>query len=261
MTFKTIVLCLCLGLGMLGSAAEAQNVKVTRDDLIELIGELPEMNGTRAYLEKQGFEGEKLQLGLEHERKLMNDKQVAGYIADRILAVYDGNLPSGWAPQGLLGPLFNNGYTHLSTSDKAFYFQVQKSLLQAMTTRDCGLVIKGRMSPRRLEQTVGKAEARMSTSTLKRYYELQRRAINMGVTRAPKTLSPTDSARIQEKINKDLRARIEGDPALKPAGIAFANMNRATPAQACQAGVLFYDVALDRKGRDLQHALLYLNQE
>jgi len=116
------------------------------------------------------------------------------------------------------------------------------------------------MSERRLDRAVSQAEARLSPATLKRYYQLQRAAIRSGVSKAPKTLSPADSARIQERLNASLRSRIEQDPSLSAAGAAFENMNRASAAGACQAGMLYYDVALQMKGRDLDHALLFLNE-
>ncbi len=255
---KIVLLCLMLGLG--GMAA-AQDSPATREDIIELMGQLPDMSGMRERLTAQGFSGEKLALAEEHERRLMTDKAVTGYIADRLIAVYDGNLPRAWAPQGLIAPLFDNGYTHLPTSDKALYYKVQLAILNSMQPRECGLLVKGRMSEQRMDRLVGQAEARLSAPTLKRYYALQREAIRNGISRAPKTLSPADSARIQEKINETLRLRVEADPALRSIGSAFDNFNRAKPAHACEAVKLYYDVVLKMKGRDLQHALIYLHEE
>jgi len=253
---KIVLICLMLGLG---GAAVAQSGPSTREDIIELMGQLPELNGMRERLAAQGFSGEKLALAEDHERRLMTDEAVTGYIADRLIAVYDGNLPRAWAPEGLIAPLFDNGFTHLSTADKTLYFQVQLAVLNSMRPRDCGLLIKGRLSEQRAGRLVGQAESRLSTSTLRRYYALQREAIRSGINRAPRTLSPADSARIQEKINETLRQRIEADPALRPIGAALGNLNRATPVHACGAAKLYYDVVLKMKGRDLQHALIYLN--
>ncbi len=257
----TVILTVMI-LAIFGSAsfAVAQQPSVTRAELVELIGKLPELNDTKLSLQRQGFSGDKLALALDHENRMMRDKVIAGYIADRLLALNNGNLPSGWAPNGLVSPLFSSGYTNLSRGDKAFYWKVQRSLLAAMTTRDCGLIVKGRMNETRLERTISQAEARLSAATLKRYYQVQRNAIRTGVSRSPKTLSPADSARIQEKINQVLRARLDSDATLAPAAGAFDNMNRASAGAACQAGILFYDVALGLSGRDLDHALLYLNE-
>lgn len=260
MHLKAIFICLTLGLALFGNMSAAQQQAPTRSDLIDLIGQMPELSRTREELSKLGYKGEQLDLAVEHEQQLLKDKVVAGYIADRLLALYNGNLPTAWAPEGLISPLFDVGYTNLSRSDKAFYYQVQLALLKAMPTRDCGLIIKGRMSERRLDRAVSQAEARLSPATLKRYYQLQRAAIRSGVSKAPKTLSPADSARIQERLNASLRSRIEQDPSLSAAGAAFENMNRASAAGACQAGMLYYDVALQMKGRDLDHALLFLNE-
>ena len=260
MRLRAIFICLVLGLATSGTIATSQEEALKRSDLIELMGKIPEMSRVRERLEKQGYTGRKLDLAVDHETRLMNDKVVAGYFADRLIALYNGNLPPGWAPDGLIGPLFEAGYTNLPRREQVFYFQVQRSLLQAMETRDCGLLMKGRMTERRLERVLGSAESRLSADTLKRYYQLQRTAIRTGVSRAPRKLSPADSARIQERLNMALRARIEGDESLASVGAAFENMNRASAAQACQAGIVFYETALSLKGRELEHVLLYLNE-
>lgn len=260
MYFKPLFAVLIVSLIGFSNPVQAQQPAVSRGELIELIGKLPELNGSKQALSRQGFKDDKLAIAFDHQNRLMGDKVVAGYIADRLLAVSNGNLPSGWAPDGLISPLFSSGYTNLSRGDKVFYWQVQQTVLKAMPTRECGLLVKGRMNEARTERVVGQAEARLSTSTLKRYYEIQRKAIRIGVSRGPKALSPQDAARTQEKINQTLRDRISSDPALAQVGSAFDNMNRASPANACQAGILFYDVALSLRGRDLENALLFLNE-
>ena len=258
---KALFAWLALSLALCSGVSVAQEQTApTRADLIRFIGQMPELSGTREALARQGYQGRQLDLAVDHEEKLLNDKVIAGYIADRLIGLYNGNLPTGWAPDGLIMPLFATGYTNLPRGDKVYYFKVQAAILRAMPANDCGLVIKGRMSNRRLERAFGQAEARLSPDTLQRYYQLQRTAIRSGVSKAPRTLSPADNARIQERLNAAVRTRVETDPNLKGAGKALENMNRASSANACQAGLLFYDTALSMTGRDLDHVLLYLNQ-
>ncbi|QGX96907.1 hypothetical protein EI983_00870 [Roseovarius faecimaris] len=260
MYLKALFTCLTLIMATLSGASLAQQSPPTRTELIEFIGQIPELKGTREAMAQLGYKSPQLDLVVDHEQRLWNDKVIAGYVADRLIGLYNGNLPNGWAPEGLIAPLFDSGYTNLSRSDKIFYFKVQSAILNAMSVNECGLIIKGRMSERRLERTISRAEARLSADTLKRYYQLQRTAIRTGVSKAPKTLSPADSARIQEKLNAAVRSRIESDPNLKGVAAAMENMNRASTTNACQTGLLYYDTALSMKGRDLDHVLLYMNE-
>lgn len=261
MSLKTFCAGLCLAAGLVlgtpGGHAAAQESAALRAEIIEFIKQLPEISGTRERLIRQGFSGEKLELAVEHERLILEDRVVTGYIADRLIALYDGNLPRAWAPDGLIGPLFDNGFTHLSVSDMAYYFKVQLAMLQNMPVRDCGMVVKGRISEQRMERVMGQTEARLSAPTLSRYYGIIRKAIHTGVTRQPKLLSPADDARIQERINQKIRERIETDDSLDAR--TFEALGRASAQDACRAGSLFYEIVLEMKGRDLQHALLYLH--
>jgi len=117
---KAIFICLTLGLALFGNMSAAQQQAPTRSDLIDLIGQMPELSRTREELSKLGYKGEQLDLAVEHEQQLLKDKVVAGYIADRLLALYNGNLPTAWAPEGLISPLFDVGYTNLRAAIRHF---------------------------------------------------------------------------------------------------------------------------------------------
>lgn len=259
MPVKALIAGLCMGLMCLVSPATAQSAQNTRNEIIRLLGQLPEIAPVRGQLMAQGFEGEKLALAEAHSKRIMTDPLIAGYIADRLIALYDGNLSAASATEGLIAPLYESGITHLPLRELVYYHKVQRVLLDGMSTRDCGMLVKGQMRPARMEDVLGRAEARLSARTLRDFYRIQYKAMRLGVTRAPKQLSPAESGRIQGVIFDTLRARVESDKNARALTNTFENFDRASNASACSAAKLFTDTVLDLKGRDLQQALLYLS--
>ncbi len=258
MPLKPLIAAIFLGLVVTASPGVAQSAKDSRDEIIDLLGRLPEIAPLRDQLIEQGFRGEKLVLVEEHTRLMMNDKVVAGYIADRLIALYDGDLSAGVATEGLVAPLYDSGVTHLSLPEMRFFHQMQRALLDAMSARNCGLIVKGQMRPQRMEDLLGRAEARFSVKTLRTYYRIQRKAVRLGVTRAPKQLSPRDRARTEQRIAEALRARVQSKENARGMARTFENLTSSRPVAACEAGKLFADVILEMEGKDLRDALLYL---
>jgi hypothetical protein len=258
MPLKPLIALVFLAFAIVAGPGATQTARDSREQIIELLGRLPEIAPVRDKLRDQGFRGEKLALAEEHSRLMMNDKLVAGYIADRLIALYDGDLSAGVATEGLIAPLYDSGITHLPLAEMKFFHQMQRALLDGMSQRDCGLIIKGQMPPQRMEDTLGRAETHFTLTTLRTYYRIQRKAVRLGVTRAPKQLSPMDRARIEQTIAKALRAGVAAEENAKPLARTFDNLDRARPVEACAAGKLFADVILDMKGQDLRNALLYL---
>ena len=258
MPLKPLIALVFLALATVAGQGVAQTAKDSREQIIDLLGRLPEIAPVRDQLMAQGFRGEKLALAEEHTRLMMNDKLVAGYIADRLIALYDGDLSAGVATEGLIAPLYDSGITHLPLAEMKFFHQMQRALLDGMSQRNCGLIVKGQMRPQRMEDTLGRAETHFTLKTLRTYYRIQRKAVRLGVTRAPKQLSPMDHARIEQTIAQALRARVASDENAKALARTFDNLDRARPIAACAAGKLFADVILEMNGKELRLALLYL---
>ncbi|MRU15115.1 hypothetical protein FDP25_06695 [Roseovarius sp. A21] len=258
MPLKPLITLVFLAIAAVVGPGAAQTARDSREQIIDLLGRLPEIAPVRDQLVAQGFRGEKLALAEEHTRLMMNDRLVAGYIADRLIALYDGDLSAGVATEGLIAPLYDSGITHLSLPEMRFFHQMQRALLDGMSTRNCGLIVKGTMRPQRMEDTLGRAETHFTLKTLRTYYRIQRKAVRLGVTRAPKQLSPLDRARIEQTIAQALRARVASEENAKSLARTFDNLERARPVEACAAGKLFADVILDMEGQDLRDALLYL---
>jgi hypothetical protein len=259
MPLKSLILGLFVGLLSFAGLGHAQSAKDSRDELIDLLGRLPEIAPARDQLVAQGFRDEKLALAEEHIRLLMNEKRVAGYMADRLIALYDGDLSAVAGTEGLIAPLYDRGITHLPLAEMKFFHQMQRALLDGMSQRDCGLVVKGQMRPRRMEDVLGRAETYFSVKTLRIYYHIQRKAVRLGVTRAPKQLSPKERSRIEQRISQALNARVQSEQDAGTLARTFGNLGRARPTAACEAGKLFADVILELQGRELRDALLYLS--
>lgn len=259
MRLKMFLTCVFLGAACFGSLSIAQSTEPKRADIIRLIGQMPEFSQTREQLIRQGFRGENLAVAEEHARLILNDPAIAGYMADRVLALYSGNLPAESAAEGLIGPLYVSGITHLPEKELAYFYRVQRALMDGMSTRLCGLMVKQRLSARKLDEVMAQAEARLSTKTLKSYYRIQRKVLRLGVNRGPQRLSPSEEARIQAVISKLVEKRISDAANARSLKRAFENLDRATNAVACQAGKMISDAVLELKGRDLRHALLYLS--
>ena len=259
MTLKTLLTGLFLSVMCLVPPALSQSAQNSREELIDLLGRLPDIAPIRNRLIAQGFEGEKLALAEAHSRRVMSDPLIAGYIADRLIALYDGRLSAASATEGLIAPLYESGITHLPVAELVYYHKVQRVLLDGMTSRDCGQLVKGRMRPGRMEEVIGKAEARLSARTLRELYRIQYKAMRLGVTRAPRQLSPADSARIQTVIFEAVRNRVEGASNARALSNTLENFERASNASACAAAKVFTDAVLGITGRDQQKALLFLS--
>jgi len=259
MPIKSLITLVFLGVAVLVGPSAAQSAKDSREEIIALLGRLHEIVPIRDQLIEQGFRGEKLELAEDHTRLMMNDKLVAGYIADRLIALYDGDLSGLAATEGLIAPLYDSGVTHLSVEEMRFFHEMQRALLDGMSKRNCGLIVKGEMRPRRMEDVLGRAETYFSIKTLRTYYGIQRKAVRLGVTRAPKQLSPSARTRIEQRISEALNTRVQSVENGRAVARSFDNLQEASAASACEAGKLFADVILDLEGRDLRKALLYLS--
>ncbi len=236
----------------------AQESSVRKSDLVRLLGELHGFTTIRQDMQALGFEGEKLDLAEAQIVRMLKDPLIAGNIADRVLASQQTKIPAAQAG-GLFWPLVDRGLGHLPARDMRYFYLVEQTMLKALPERECGLLIKERLSPERRAKATGSVAARLNTPALKEYYRIQFRAAQLGASRDVARLSARDEARIVERINLALAEEIKGRPDERAIKRAFSDLNRASNRRACTAGRLFMDSVLSLEGRDLHHALILLS--
>jgi len=246
--------------GILPGAATARAAQsVSRADLIRLLGRLHEDGAVRADLAALGFAGEKLDLATEHAASMLRDPVIAGYIADRVLAVRDGAIVPVARAQGLLWSVIDEGLGHLPLRDLRYYYLVEQALLGGMPTNVCGRAVRGDLAPTRMAEATARAAARLNAEGLRNYYRIQLRAAQLGAERGARRLPPERAARAEAAIfgvvTRTIAAR---EDAARVMG-SFANLDRASARDACLAGQVFIEAVLTLEGRELHDALIQLS--
>ncbi|MFD0858676.1 hypothetical protein [Roseovarius aquimarinus] len=232
---------------------------VSRADIIRLLGRLHEDGAVRADLTRLGFAGEKLELATRHAADMLRDPIIAGYVADRVLAVRDGTaVPVGRA-QGLLWGVIDRGLGHLPLRDLRYYYLVEQAVLGGMPEQTCGRAVRGDLTPDQMAEATARAAARLNTEGLRNYYRIQLRAAQLGAQRGPRVLPPERAARAEAAIfgvvTRTIAAR---EDAARMMG-SFANLDRASARDACRAGQVFIEAVLTLEGQELNDALIQLS--
>lgn len=241
-----------------GDTARAGH-EVSRADLIRLLGRLHEDGAVRDDLRRLGFEGEKLDIATTHAAEMLRDPVIAGYIADRVLAVQAGRkVPVGRA-QGLLWGVVDDGLAHLSPTDLRYYYQVERVVLDAMPERVCGQAVRGVLNPERMADATARAAARLNVAGLRNYYRIQTDAARLGAQRGRLSTTRKRAARAEAAIFRVLTARVVQEPDAARIMETFANLDTTSNARACRAGRLFIDAVLTLEGRELHEALIQLS--
>lgn len=255
-------LSLCLALCAACFVAPATNAQaareVSRGDIIELLGRLYEGETMRGELEGLGFRGQNLSLAMGQVQRIMRDPTVAGHIADRVLAVQSGASIPMSRSQGLLWGLVDQGVGHLPLRDLRYYYLVEKTVLNAMPERLCGLAVRERLSPDRLSDATARVAARLNTNALENYYRIQLEAARAGAERGPAVISAARAAAAEDSIFRALLLRMEETDAQNLLR-TFADLDRADNRSACAAGRFFIDTVLTLEGAELKNALVYLS--
>ncbi len=236
----------------------SQTSEVRRSDIIRLLGQLPEVTPMRQDMAALGFQGEKLDMAVNQMARMLKDPLIVGNIADRVIAAQRRTIRPEEA-RGLFWPLVDRGLGHLTLRELRYFYRVEQTMLTALPVRDCGLVIRERLSDQRMAEVTGRVASRLNTPSLREYYRIQYKAARLGVTRKAKRLSDRDAKRIAVKINRALAQRIAQEKDAPGLIGAFRNLKRMDNRRACAAGRLFIDAVLDLEGRDLHHALILLN--
>ncbi|WP_147438904.1 hypothetical protein [Roseovarius spongiae] len=233
---------------------------IGKADIVRMLGRIFTDDGIREDLVRLGFKGENLELATRQMRGLMTDPEVAGYIADQIIAFSaDGTLPGNTRAGGALWGVIDRGVGHLPLRDLRYYYLVEQTVLGAMPIRECGLAIKERLSPAQLSDATARVAARLNTPALRQYYRIQRRAARLGATRAPVRMDPARIERTETMIFNALLARLDGAENRAVMIRTFARLDQAGNRRACAAGRLFIDTVMSLEGRALHDALLLLS--
>lgn len=254
---RLIALLLVLLIGTTGPLA-AQQPEPNREDIIRLLGRMDEFVPVEQQFRSMGFEGENLALALAQYRRVFADRQIAEYMADRLIAAGTGRIPPAFVAGGLIGPLVERGIGHLPTRELVYFFKVENTVFNALPLRECGLAVKQRLSDRRLAEASARAAARLNTPALKEYYRIQYKAARLGLTRDAVRLSTEDALRIEERIGAAIFARTDEAEALSLIR-TFDNPARASNRAACAAGRHVMDAVMGLEGRDLRMALIYFS--
>ncbi|MCQ0094058.1 hypothetical protein FGD77_20800 [Roseovarius sp. M141] len=233
--------------------------EVSRADLIRLLGRMYEEETVRADLRRLGFKGENLELATQHAANMLRDPIIAGYVADRVLAVQAGTPVPIARTQGLLWGVIDQGLAHLPLRDLHYYYLVEQTVLGAMPTHLCGQAVRGTLSPERMAETTARAAARLNTAGLRNYYRIQLRAAQLGAQRGPLTTTPKRAAKAEASIFAALTRYIVAVPDAALVMDSFARLGTVDNARACRAGQLFIAAVLTLEGRELQEALIQLS--
>ncbi|MEL7013751.1 MAG: hypothetical protein AAFO72_10785, partial [Pseudomonadota bacterium] len=110
------VLMAALGSLTVTGAAQAQEeaeFTANREDIVRLLGQIPDYAPIREELMTLGFEGENLELAVSHAELVYRDPILAGHIADQVIAAF---LDPDTAPMagGLIWPLVERGKNALA---------------------------------------------------------------------------------------------------------------------------------------------------
>lgn len=233
-------------------------VPPNKADIVRLLGRMHEFVPIRKEFSELGFRGENLELAVAQYQRVFSDKQIAGFVADRIIAAYEGALPSATEAGGLLGPLIDRGIGHLSIGELIYFYKVENAVFKALPTRECGLAVKQQLSDRRLTNATARAAARLNTPALKEYYRIQYKAARLGLNNKAVRLSPSATKRIEAKIGEQVFAQTE-DARSRSLIRVFGSPDTASNQQACEAGRMIMDTVMTMQGRDLRDALLYFS--
>ncbi|MEM7074902.1 MAG: hypothetical protein AAF484_07435 [Pseudomonadota bacterium] len=241
------------------AVAQAQSeITPNRDDIIRLLGQIPDVAPIREELQELGYEGENLDLAVAQAELVYRDPVLAGFIADQVIVAFLEPERVGEAG-GLLWPLVERGLGHLPTRELRFYYRVERSLIGGLPRQACGRAIRNRLPPERFAELITRAAARLNTSGLREYYRIQAKAARLGVERMPVQFTRERAVATEDNINTRLRASIEASDNPAPLLRALDDLDNASNRQACTIGKLFLDTVLTMQGREGRDALIYMS--
>lgn len=255
---RAILLALYLMLPMAGMAAsEVARPVLDREEMIRMLAQIPEVAPVRQDLISIGFEGENLELAVRQTMVFYTDPIIAGYIADQVIALYNGP-PRKLEAQGLFWPLVDRGLGHIPTRELQYFFKVEHAMISALPERQCGLAVRKRLSPDRYSDAMSRMASRLNSPALKEYYRIQLKAARIGARRDAVVLSPAAMARTEARIRGGMDARFDASRDAAGLKAAVVDLSRASNHRACVIGEIFYQSVMALEGQALREALIYM---
>ncbi len=257
---RLVALIACLLLAGTGSVMSQDRVAPEeRREVIRLLGQLPDIAPIREDLRGLGFRGENLELAVRQAELLYRDPVIAGYVADKVIAAFE-DPSSVRISDGLMWPLVERGLGHLSTADLKFYYTVERTVMESLSVRQCGMAVRNQMRPARFAELTSRVAARMNTPALKKYYAIQAEAARIGARRAPVRLSAAQTRRVEDRIQASMTRSIEATDRTGRLMVAMMNLDAASNLDACAIGRLFMNTVLQFEGRALRETLVYMSR-
>lgn len=248
---------LTVALGLSGAPGFAQEAP-GKAEILRILGEIATLPEMRASVVQNGYEGENLALALAQMARMLGDEAIAGHIAERILAAERGDWATAQAAQGLIQPLLARGVGHLAPDELAYFFEVERVVVGAVSRRICGLMFQNRLGAEAIGRHTAEAVARLNTPALKEYYRLQYKAARLGATRPTPRLAPEARERATAQMAAALGAAAR--TASAQAALAdFERLEQVSARRACLAGRFFLDVVMEMEPRARHQALLVLS--
>jgi len=239
--------------------AQERDTEAERQEVIRLLGQLPDIAPIRQDLRLLGFRGENLDLAVDQAELLYRDPVIAGYVADQIIAAFE-DPTAVRVSDGLMWPLIERGLGHLSTPDLKFYYTVERKIMETLTIRQCGMAVSNRMRPARFAELTSRVAARLNTDALEKYYGIQAKAARLGARRQPVRLSEAATRRVEDRIQASMTRSIQATDRAGELMVAMMNLDRASNTQACAIGRLFMNTVLQFEGRALRETLVYMSR-
>ena len=227
---------------------------VRKSDVVRLLKKIQLEQNSRPALRAVGFEGAKLDLMLDHGRKLAGNTVILNFVADRLIAARSGQL--GGPVDEMLVPLLNRGMPYLPVKEQLYHLRVELTVMKALSPANCGRTVKETIAPQVLSQTLSRTIARLNAPALKEYLRVVRKASTLGVSRPrPPAMSNATREAVLLRFSQNIAAGAAQAGLSKSAARADVDIRRLSNQEACKLGILFVETILNTKGSDLRPLL------
>jgi len=255
-----IALCLCLTLlpAAAPAAPEEDIVVVTKQDIMALLAQIPDIAPVREDMRALGFRGENLELAVAQNRAFYTDPVIAGHIAEQVMMAYANPGQPGQA-QGLIWPLIDRGLGHLPTRKLRYYYEVESTMIHALPVAQCGRIIRNDLSAEAHSDAMSRMAARLNAPALKEYYAIQLRAARLGANRRAVRLSRAQFDRVRAGLDAQMDVLVAGTPRPESIIEAMRDLRRADDRRACVIGRLMYDAVMRLEGQVQRDALIFMS--
>lgn len=255
---RALLFAFCLILPIAGPVvAQTTQPALDRAQMIRMMAQIPELAPIRQDLMELGFRGENLELAVHQTEMFYTDPVIAGFIADQVIALYR-DPPKVREAQGLFWPLVDRGLGHLPSRELQYFYKVEHVMMSALPERQCGLIVRKRLSAERYSDAMSRAAARLNTPALREYYRIQLKAARIGAGRDAVILSSAAVDRTEARIRTAMDARIAASGDVRGLKAAAQDLSRASNRRACQIGEMFFQSVMAMEGQALREALIYM---